>query len=247
MRRHQKGSLQIRKHGGIRKYVAFYYGADGKRVCVTIGQVSKMSKGQAEAKLAELVASVNARDERDPTLAEFLAAEYLPFKRRAWKSSTASTTEQRLRTHLQEDLGKLKISELRRGMMAEYLEGKAARGLSHSLVAHLRWDFKAVLDLAVADGIVKTNQAKDLFVPKVKGVVSTKTATPQQVMAALSALDVRDRLMVRLALFVGLRPGEICALGRGTGRAAGLPRRGGYGKEPDPAHGGLAGVDGAGV
>jgi integrase len=66
--------------------------------------------------------------------------------------------------------------------------------------------------LAVADSLVPTNQAIVLTVPKVRGVVSKRTATPQQVAQVIRSLEIRDRLIVRLAFYVGFRPGEICAL-----------------------------------
>ena len=123
---------------------------------------------------------MNAKDSPNPTVAEFIATTFYPHKRRSWKDSTKSTTEQRINTHLVGDLGDKPISELRREAMATYLDEKAASGRSHSIVAHLRWDLKAILDLAVADGIVPTNQAIALTVPKVNKVVSKVTATPQQ-------------------------------------------------------------------
>jgi integrase len=209
--RRQKGSLQKRTQGGALVWVALYRDEAGSRRYYTIGKVSRMTKTAAEAKLAETVASVNSKDFPDPTLAEFIASAYFPHKRRNWKESTQGTPEQRINTHLVRDLEDKFISELRRELMAMYLEDKAKTGKSHSLVAHLRWDLKAVIDLAVADGIVLTNQAIALTVPKVKKAVSKATDTPLQAMRVIAALDLKERLISRLALYVGLRPGEILA------------------------------------
>jgi integrase len=84
-------------------------------------------------------------------------------------------------------------------------------------VAHLRWDLKAILDLAVADGIVATNQAQELYIPRILKTVNKRAATPKDVLAALAALfspseTVRLPLIFRLAVYVGLRPGEIMGL-----------------------------------
>ena len=73
-------------------------------------------------------------------------------------------------------------------------------------------DLKHILDLAVRDEIVRTNQALDLSIPRSVRAVDKRTATPRQAMTAIAALGLRERLIVRLALFVGLRPGEIFGL-----------------------------------
>jgi hypothetical protein len=171
--RRQLGSLQIRIQGGQKKYVALYYDAEGKRRFETIGLVSRMKKGTAEARLSELVAPINERG-IDPPLKAFVDGVYLPFGRETWKASTAFTTEQRIRTHVVGDLGSKRISELRRQILQEWLTAKARtnnprteRPASHSLIAHLRWDIKHILDLAVRDELVRTNQAPDLTVPRV--------------------------------------------------------------------------------
>lgn len=209
--RYQKGTLQVRVQGGIKKWIGHYRDEDNIKRAFTIGQFSKITRAGAQQKLDERVARVNTKDIADPTLAEFIASAYFPHKRRTWKGSTKGTTEQRINTHLVGDLGGKHITELRRELMAQYLEEKAKLGKSHSVIAHLRWDLKAILDLAVADGIVLTNQAIALAVPKVLNVVSKVTATPQQGMRVIVALDIKERLISRLALYVGLRPGEILA------------------------------------
>jgi len=149
--RHQKGSLQIRKQGGQRKYVALWRDAQGERQFKTIGLVSRMKKSSAEEELARLVAPINERA-IDPLVSDFVNGVYLAFCRENWKESTRSTTEQRLATHVLADLGTRRISELRRDLMQAWLKLKAlepnshtGRANSHSLVAHLRWDLKPIL------------------------------------------------------------------------------------------------------
>jgi integrase len=80
------------------------------------------------------------------------------------------------------------------------------------MIAHLRWDLKHILDLAVRDEIVRTNQAEDLAIPRVLSTVDKRHASPKDIATALAALGLRERLIMRLAYLVGLRPGEILAL-----------------------------------
>src|SRR5580658_6084049 len=90
--RHQKGSLQVRKHGGRKMWVLLY--RDGNtRKYATLGVCSKMSKSEAEEKRDELVAEANARNANAPdsriTFGNFLEGVALPFLRSKWKRSTA--------------------------------------------------------------------------------------------------------------------------------------------------------------
>lgn len=216
--RHQKGSLQIRKQGKRRVWVALYRDASGTRKWKTLGLVSKMNKTTAEQEMAKLVAPVNQVSE-DPVLADFVNGVYLPFCRETWKDSTRETTEQRLRTHIVAGLGERRVTELKRMMLQEWLKKKATdtnhwtgRRNSHSLVAHLRWDLKHVLDLAVRDEIVRTNQAADLVIPRVSTAVNKRTASAKDIVTAIGAVGIRERLILRLTYLVGLRPGETLAL-----------------------------------
>jgi hypothetical protein len=62
-----------------------------------------MSKSDAQAELAAIVAPINARDATPSatcTFGEFVEQKYLPFYRRKWKRSTALTSVDRLKHHL---------------------------------------------------------------------------------------------------------------------------------------------------
>ena len=93
-----------------------------------------------------------------------------------------------------------------------YLEQKAALGVSFSVVDHLRWDLRSIFRLAVQDRIITHNPAEMLFTPRTTPSKSRQVLTPHQVQLILSVLDLRERLIVQLALFSGMRPGEILAL-----------------------------------
>ena len=87
------------------------------------------------------------------------------------------------------------------------------RGIgSYSVVNHLRWDLKAICDLAVSDGILDRNQAEQLFTPRTVALPKQPVMTPEQVQQALEVLDIRERAFCRLAIYAGMRPGEIIAL-----------------------------------
>src|SRR5215510_1885600 len=146
------------------------------------------------------------------TLADWIRDSFLPFSRRRWKLSTASTTGDRIRKHILTDLGPLEIPSITRDLLQQYLEQKAAQGHSFSLVDHLRWDLRAIFRLAVQDRLLGCNPAETLFTPRTVSRPSRRILSPEQVQQILSVLGLREQLIVRLALFSGMRPGEILAL-----------------------------------
>jgi integrase len=214
-RRYQAGSLQKRKNGKHWVWIGFWWEGDS-RPCKTLGKCAEMSKGDALAALADLLKPLNAEAikpvERRWTLTELVDEGYLPYSRRKWKDSTAETTEDRIQYHIVRDLGKLAIRDITRDMLQRYLERKTKDGLSHSVVHHLRWDLRAIFRFAFQDGLVDLNAGESLFTPGIPGPKSRNVLNAEQVQQILEVLDLREQLAVRLAIFSGMRPGEIIAL-----------------------------------
>jgi integrase len=200
--KHKMWILQWRE-GGIKKYL-------------TIGPCSKMTKSQAQEKQAEFMKEVNARlaNAPDPNISfgDFLAGVALPFYRSKWKSSTALTTESRIRHHLLREFKDETLQALTLKTMQGFLNGKAA-SCSQSIVAHLRWDLRAVMRLALAEGYIQRDPTPALFTPKA-AVGIKRVMNGKESLTHINALDLRERVIDHLALFLGMRPGEILALQR---------------------------------
>jgi integrase len=66
-----------------------------------------------------------------------------------------------------------------------------------------------------------------LFVPECKAAGDKRIMTVEEIRLALSVLDLRDRLIFRMAVFLGMRPGEIMAmrLGKISGNAILIDQR----------------------
>lgn len=218
-RRFQKGSLQLRKHAERRVWVILYYDERGERRYHTLGWASEMNKGQADEKRQEFMRNINGGDRtisavRPPTVAEFLEEVYLPFYRRKWKESTSGTSENRIQTHIGKDLGCERLSKLTLAKLQEYLEQKASTGLSFSVVDHLRWDLSSMFDMAVAEKVVATNPTASLYTPKTAKRNKQVAMSAEQVELALNTVDDREKVILRLAVFAGMRPGELLAIRR---------------------------------
>src|SRR5262245_37981092 len=214
-RRFQRGSLQKRKSGGGLNWIAFWW-QDHHRRSQILGPCAEMARPEALAEMAKLLQPVNAHAgqviSRIWTLADWIRDRFLPFSQRRWKPSTASTTGDRIRKHILTDLGPLEMPSITRDNLQKYLEQKAAQGHSFSLVDHLRWDLRAIFRLAVQDRLLGSDPAEMLFTPRTVSRPSRRILSPAQVQQILSVLSLREQLVVRLALFSGMRPGEILAL-----------------------------------
>ena len=80
--------------------------------------------------------------------------------------------------------------------------------MSGSVISDLRWDLRAIFQLALEDGTVERNPATSLVTPAAASRRAAPVMKPEEVVKVLSALDVRERL-ARLAIFAGMRPGVI--------------------------------------
>ena len=214
-KRFQKGSLQTRAHGRHRVWVAFWW-EDGIRRCKMLGRHSQMTKAEAEGVLCAILQSVNSGAAHTTravyTFEQFTKDVYLPFCRRSWKESTAGTSEQIVKCHLIPELGRFLLHGVRREELQDLLDRKAA-DLSSSIVAHLRWFLNGVFKLALSDGLVLSNPAAELRIPrKCQPGRTMRPLTEEEVTKYLSVFDLREKLIARLAIFEGLRPGEILAL-----------------------------------
>jgi integrase len=103
------------------------------------------------------------------------------------------------------------LADLTRDRLQKFLDHKA-QSLSRSVVSHLRWDLNAIFEMAAEDAIIQGNPAGSLVTPKEAKTLDKRTMTKEQVQAALSVFDLRERIVFLLAALVGMRPGEILAL-----------------------------------
>jgi integrase len=168
-----------------------------------------MSKTKAKEEVAKIAAA--ARTERSEKFGPFVQQVYLPFYRRKWKKSTDGSNRNRIAVHLTAEFEERDLRSFTRDGLQDYLDAKAKK-LSFSTVAHLRWDLKAIFDLAHVEGIVEKNPAALLFIPREAKKPKKDILTLEEVRKCFKALAQRERIIAKLAILVGMRPGEILAL-----------------------------------
>lgn len=208
-KRFQKGSLQK-----VRGEWVARWRQDGKRKAQTLGRISQMTKAEAQTELAALVAPVNSK-RREPSeqtsFGDFVRDVYLPFYRRKWKRSTVMTNEDRLAHHLTSEFEARLLASFNRDDLQAVLDRKG-QALSFSVVDHLRWDLKQIFDMAVAEGYLQRNPATLLFTPRGCKRATARVMSVEDVRQMFKVLEVRERLVAKLAVLAGMRPGEIFGL-----------------------------------
>lgn len=191
------------REGGIRKYH-------------TLGLFSKLTKSEAQDEQASFMAEINAKQAAilDPhiTFGGFLDGVALPFLRKKWKRSTAGTTEGRINYHLAE-FRETRLQAITLKSLQAFL-GRKAAVLSRSMVAHLRWDLRSVFKLALAEGCIQRDPTASLYTPRAVETEPGRAMTRKEVERYIAALDQRERVIAHLAIFAGIRPGEILGLQR---------------------------------
>jgi len=215
MRRRRFQKPRVKNKGGY--WIAQYRDLEGRKRKVSLGPVGRTKKYDAEAKLARLLEPINAGLAERPLtcpFGEFVRQIYLPFYRRKWKRSTTASNEDRLQNHLTAVFEERGLSSFTRNELQDFLDRKAAVGLSYSVVAHLRWDLRQVFHMAVAEGYLERNPAELRFVPREARRPQVPSMTFDQVRSFFSVLDLRERAIGGLAIIAGMRPGEILALRR---------------------------------
>jgi len=207
--RYQKGS--VKKQRG--RWVAMWW-VDRSRKSRVIGLVKDMTKSDAREAVNRIVTEVAAKREQHKAwqFGEFVTEVYFPFYSRKWKNSTKENNVNRVSVHLVKKFGALELSGFRRDELQDLLDEKAEAGLSFSVVDHLRWDVKQIFDMAVSEGHVERNPALLLFTPKQAAKPIRRVMNMKEVQTCFAALEQRERLIAKLAVIAGMRPGEIFAL-----------------------------------
>ncbi len=216
-RSYQRGSLNTRRRKG-KLYWHAQWREEGRKRSKNLGPCSKVPRADAEALLASILRPINGGSPRSQgevfTFKNFLERVYLPIFREKWKASTTETEEYRLRAHLVKTIGDQLLHRIDRDRLQTVLNG-AARAVGRDVLDHLRFRLKSIFDLAISEGLLDRNPATSLFTPRhhQKGRAKLVLA-PGQIVCMLEALELRERLIARFAIFEGMRPSEILGLQR---------------------------------
>jgi integrase len=212
----QHGSLKVVKDRHGVKCWRCQWRENGHGRTRILGKFADMSRADADAERRKILAPLTARREAETasavTLTRYVEDEYLTVRSRNWKASTRATTEQIIRSHILADLGSRALASITRRELQEHLDRKADAGLSFSVVAHVHWQLVAIFKMARADGVVTINPAEGLITPRCKDAPGKRIISLDAIRRAQMVLEIRERLIFRLAVSEGMRPGEIVGL-----------------------------------
>jgi len=219
--RYQEGRVVlVGKH--IKKWRGHFYvyqkQADGSEVRrhrnIRLGLKSEMDRGEAKAKLREIIARETKEVAPVPvsvTLRWFYENRFLPQKEQQWKVTSRPKTKRFIENYLLKRFGDTLLGDLDKFTLQTYLNEMAPK-YSKSVLSKIRVYFNSMLDEAVELEMLPKNPAAKLAVPKSGKRRVTKHLTPEEIPQILFHLSDRDRLIVRMFLVFGLRPGEMFAL-----------------------------------
>ena len=209
-RRYQSGSLKKR----CGKWVGQWWEGQRRRNRA-LGLISTMTKSEATTALQKILADLKvsqAEVAKDVSLGNFIEGVYYPFYERKWKHSTAANNINRVDAHVVPQFGDRLVTSFRRNDLQGFLDAKCAAGLSFSMVDHLRWDLKQIFEMAIAEDLIARNPAALLFTPSDAKRGERLVMNIEEVKRCFTVLDLRELLIMQLAIIAGMRPGEIFGL-----------------------------------
>lgn len=219
--RHQEGWVE-ETGKKIKKWKGHFYiyrtGTDGKERrhhrAVIIGLKAQMRKWEAEKRLQEIINKENGptapKADADVTFSWFWQWRYLPVRSAKLRASSKAGLQQ-IGAHLLREFGDVPLSKIDKIRCQDYLNRLAGQGYSSSLVRKAQVYLCAVFAEAVDQEYVTKNHAAKLEPPVTKAI-SKRSLSPDEIQRLLNGMDGRDRLILRIFLICGLRPGEMFAL-----------------------------------
>ena len=179
-----------------------------------LGLKSEMDKGEARTMLRDMIARETRNVAPAPvavTLRWFYENRFLPQKEEQWKVTSRPKTKRFIENYLLKRFGDAMLLELDKFGLQTYLN-ELAPTFSKSVLTKIRVYLNSILDEAVELEFIAKNPAAKLAVPRSGKKVTGVHLTPEQIPVILFNLSDRDRLIVRMFLVLGLRPGELFAL-----------------------------------
>lgn len=128
-----------------------------------------------------------------------------------YKPSAIRSYETSLRLRVLPELGKRKLSEIRRSDVKDLADRLRGEGLDPSTIRNTLMPLRAIFRRALARGDLVVNPTRGLELPAVRGK-RDRIVSPKEAEMLLVALPERDRALWATALYAGLRRGELQAL-----------------------------------
>ena len=207
-----RGSVikRTRKDGKPASYAIKYRDITGKQRWETVGT----SKKEAERLLADRLSQINGGTYaklEDATFEQFSILWLDKYARPRLKESTLDSYARHIRLHWIPAFGGLPLQRLTTSVMEAAVSDLLASGLSPKSVNNALVVLKLMLKHAVRWNYLAVNPATDVDRVRVEPK-EMQAMSPEQVKRLLAAADEESWLLLTVAVFTGLRRGELLAL-----------------------------------
>jgi integrase len=207
-----RGSVVKRtwKDGKRLSYAIKFRLPDGRQKLETIGPNKKQAERVLAGRLEELYGG-QYRELKQGTFENFAAKWLAEYVEPRLKASTADGYRRYVENHLNPAFGSYPLAAITTGQIQEFMAKVLASGRSGKTANNLLVPLRKMLSDAVRWGYLATNPASDVQQAR---VVRKEMAalTPEQVRRLLAAAEPEYELLFRVAIFTGVRSGELLAL-----------------------------------
>jgi integrase len=128
-----------------------------------------------------------------------------------YKPSTARGYEQMLRAYVIPEFGSWKLTDVHRRDVQEFADALRAQGLSPSTITNIIDPLRIIFRRAIRRDEIVVNPTANLELPKIRGR-RDRIEPPEKAHELLAALPDDERAFWAVALFCGLRRGELRGL-----------------------------------
>jgi integrase len=218
--RGQNGRLEV--VGKLRKmwkghYFVYEQQTDGSEVrrhkVLMLGARSEMTRKQA-ANALHLAISLSAEGTKvvkaELSFGEFWRERYLPLNESRWKASSRRTQVDNITRYCVAFLDDIPLGKIDRFQL-QLIANRLAIKYSHSVVSKFVIWSRAILEEAVEQEFIPQNPARRLQVPETRAE-NKRFLTLNEISIVLGRMPLREQLILRISLVLGLRPSELFAL-----------------------------------
>jgi len=195
---------------GDKRFVACYRDPEGRqRSAGTFSsrRAAERAANREEAKVREGAWHDHSRGE--VTFAEYVETVWLPSKQ--VETSTLAAYRSYLDKHFIPTFGRRPMGKILPSEVQRWVTTATENGLSAASVGKYHTMLQSVFERAFVDRVVTFNPCAHTELPK-RVTKKSRTLTPDEYDAILTALPAQHRLMVETAINTGLRWGELIAL-----------------------------------
>jgi integrase len=219
---HQKGWVLVRgkKWYGYFRRTVFDPAANQTQTVstpVVLGLRSEMTKFEAREKLEREIARLTGHTTEEGvvrngsvSLRWFVHNRYLPLKEADWKDDTAKVKKHLIEADLLAEFGEIRLERFDKLVLQSHLN-KLAKTRSKDRVLQLRAYIRSIFAEAVDQDFLPKDPARKLKTPANLRETDKTVLTWDQLRSALAALELRDRILLKLDMTNALRPGELFA------------------------------------